>query len=198
LAQKAKDRNLIWVEFTPQFHTHLVKCAVALVPQPIQKVKKVMFGYILELLNEEGPRAFFDLLKGDRWASMAQKEKKHLACKRNCTLRHDHCKLAEEATEGLPQWQCDGCGCKFASRKAAKRHQCPIAKGASRGVVVNIDKGKSTVRPTLSKLATIPPLFPPHHLCHLPLLAYKRQKRRRDPEHHPLPGRLPWHSIPMT
>jgi hypothetical protein len=122
LAQKAEDRKLIWVKFTPQFHAHLVKCAVVLVPQPIQKVKKVMFGYILELLNEEGPQAFFNLSKGDRWATMAQKEKKCLARKRNCTLRHDHCRLAEEATEGLPQWQCDGCRCKFTSHKAAKRH----------------------------------------------------------------------------
>jgi hypothetical protein len=40
------------------------------------KVKKVMFVYILELLNEEGPQAFFDLLKGQRCASQAQKEKK--------------------------------------------------------------------------------------------------------------------------
>jgi hypothetical protein len=55
LAQKAKDRKILWVEFTPQFYTHLVKCAVALIPHPLHKVKKVMFRYILELLNGEGP-----------------------------------------------------------------------------------------------------------------------------------------------
>jgi hypothetical protein len=32
LAQRAKDGNLTWVEFTLQFHTHLIKCAIALVP----------------------------------------------------------------------------------------------------------------------------------------------------------------------
>jgi hypothetical protein len=105
-AQKAKDRNLIWVEFTPQFHAHLVKCAVVLVPQPIQKVKKVMFGFILELLNKEGPQAFFDLLKGDRWASMAQKEKKHLAHKRNCALRHNCHRLAKD-DESVVRWWLD-------------------------------------------------------------------------------------------
>jgi hypothetical protein len=42
-AQKAKDGKTFWVEFTPPFHTHLVKCAVALVPWPIEKLKKVMF-----------------------------------------------------------------------------------------------------------------------------------------------------------
>jgi hypothetical protein len=82
-AQKADDGTIMWVEFTPQFHSHLIKCAVVLVPQPISKVKKVLFVYILELLNKEGPQAFFALTKGQRHESQAQKEKKQLACKRN-------------------------------------------------------------------------------------------------------------------
>jgi hypothetical protein len=45
LAQKANDRKFFWVEFTPQFHAHLVKCAVALVPWLMLKVKKVMFAF---------------------------------------------------------------------------------------------------------------------------------------------------------
>jgi hypothetical protein len=69
LAQKAKDRKINWVEFSPQYHAHLVKCAIALVPWPIQKVKKVLFGFILELLNGESPQAFFDLSKGNRQAT---------------------------------------------------------------------------------------------------------------------------------
>jgi hypothetical protein len=82
-AQKANDGTIMWVKFAPQFHSHLVKCAVVLVPWPITKVKKVLFVYILELLNMEGPQAFFTLTKGQRCKSQAQKEKKHLACKRN-------------------------------------------------------------------------------------------------------------------
>jgi hypothetical protein len=82
-AQKAKDGKIFWVKFTPQFHAHLVKYAVALVPQLISKVKKVMFCFILELLNEEGPQAFFALTKGQRCESQAKKEKKQLAHKRN-------------------------------------------------------------------------------------------------------------------
>jgi hypothetical protein len=76
LAQKAKDRKMFWVEFTPQFHAHLVKCAVALVPHPINKVKKVMFKYVLELLNREGPQAFLNLTKGQQLATQALKEKR--------------------------------------------------------------------------------------------------------------------------
>jgi hypothetical protein len=31
-AQKAEDGKFSWVEFTPQFHSHLVKCAITCVP----------------------------------------------------------------------------------------------------------------------------------------------------------------------
>ena len=79
LAQKDEAGKISWVEFTPQFHAHLVKCAVVLVPQPIEKVKKVMFVYLLELLNGNSPQAFCDLLKGQRLATQAQKDKKQLA-----------------------------------------------------------------------------------------------------------------------
>jgi hypothetical protein len=119
LAQKAKNGKKIWVEFTPQFHTHLVKCAIALIPHPIQKVKEVMFMYILELLNGEGHLAFFNLTKGTRIATQTQKEKKHLAQKREHTLRQEHWKAAE-AAQGTPHQQCKPYRCKFASHKAAK------------------------------------------------------------------------------
>ncbi|KAH9952390.1 hypothetical protein BGW80DRAFT_1260523 [Lactifluus volemus] len=87
LAQKAEDGKISWVKFTPPYHAHLVKCAVALVPRPLQKVKKVMFVYVLETLNREAPKAFFDLTKGPSLAAKAQKEKKHLAQKRNPPVR---------------------------------------------------------------------------------------------------------------
>jgi hypothetical protein len=72
-----------------QHYSHLVKCAVALVPHPLLKVKRVMFVYLLELLNGEGPQAFFDLTKGTRIATQAQKDKKHLAWKRTCAARQE-------------------------------------------------------------------------------------------------------------
>ena len=85
-AQKAEDGNISWVEFSPPFHSHLVKCAVALVPHhvcPVPMVKRVMFVFILELLNQEGHLAFFDLQKGGCKANNAQKEKQHLAWKQS-------------------------------------------------------------------------------------------------------------------
>ncbi|KAH9961412.1 hypothetical protein BGW80DRAFT_1255888 [Lactifluus volemus] len=100
LAQKAEDRKIFWVKFTPPYHTHLVKCAVTLVPHPLQKVKKVMFAYILETLNGEAPKAFFDLTKGLSLTSKAQKKKKHLAWKRNHALRQEHQKGGEAKGKG--------------------------------------------------------------------------------------------------
>jgi hypothetical protein len=102
LAQKAEDRHFFWVEFTPQFHAHLVKSTVALVPQLIQKVKKVLFVFILELLNRKGPMAFFDLSKGNRWVTAAQKEKKHLVCKRNHASRCDHKDWLKKPSKAIP------------------------------------------------------------------------------------------------
>jgi hypothetical protein len=99
-AQKAKSGKIFWVKFAAQFHSHLVKCTVALVPHPLLKVKKVLFVYILELLNQEGHQAFFDLVKGTRIATQAQKEKKCLAWKRTCTARQESWKATNKAAQG--------------------------------------------------------------------------------------------------
>ncbi|KAH9961186.1 hypothetical protein BGW80DRAFT_1463940 [Lactifluus volemus] len=109
-AQKAEDGKFFWVEFNPPYHAHLVKCAVALVPCPLQKVKKVMFAYVLKTLNGEAPKAFFDLTKGPSLAAKAQKEKKCLAQKRNCISRQECRQVAEEAAGGQSQWTCKKCG----------------------------------------------------------------------------------------
>jgi hypothetical protein len=147
-AQKAEDGKIFWVEFTPQFYAHLVKCAVALVPRPLYKVKKVMFGYILDLLNGEGPQAFFDLTMGMWWATQAQKEKRRLAWKRNHILRHDH-RIAAQAVADGPERYCEFCKQQFATRRSQKRHRCPLANEKSG--VGGIDKGKGPALPQMKK-----------------------------------------------
>ena len=131
-AQKAEDGNFSWVEFAPPYHSHLVKCAVALVPHPIHVVKRVMFVYILELLNEEGHMAFFNLQKGGRKANNAQKEKKRLARKRRRAAKRERDREAAKAAK-LPsvERQCGGCGRKFNSRKTSRKHKCAKSKEAS-------------------------------------------------------------------
>src|SRR6266702_1433537 len=110
-AQKAEDGKISWVEFTPPFHSHLVKCAVALVPHPVHVVKRVMFVFILELLNGTGHSAFFKLQKGSRKANNAQREKRGLARKRSCAAKWEWDREAVKVAK-LPacEWQCGGVG----------------------------------------------------------------------------------------
>jgi hypothetical protein len=113
------------VEFAPPFHSHLVKCAVALVPHPVHMVKWVMFVFILELLNGDGPSAFFDLQTGGCKANNAQKEKRHLARKRSRAAKRERDREAAKVAR-LPthERECLTCGRKFQSRKTAKKHKC--------------------------------------------------------------------------
>ena len=112
-AQKAEDGNIFWVEFLPPFHAHLVKCAIALVPHPVPvaKVKKVMFVFVLELLNQEGHLAFFELQKGGRKANNAQKEKQRLARKRSRAAKRERDREAAKVAQLPPcQRECLTCG----------------------------------------------------------------------------------------
>ena len=172
-AQKAEDGNISWVEFSSPFHAHLVKCAIALVPHPVPvaKVKKVMFVFVLELLNREGHMAFFDLQKGGRKANNVQKEKRRLARKRSRAVKREREREAAKAAQLPPrQRECLTCGRKFQSRKTAKRHKC-----AKHSKVVR-DKGKmaeeSSLRPAppaqLNKPAIIPAPVAPTTPASLP------------------------------
>src|SRR5260221_4634623 len=59
-AQRTDGGPIDWVEFTPAGHSHLVRCALKLTPSiPAAKVKRVMFVFILKVLNGDGPRAPF-------------------------------------------------------------------------------------------------------------------------------------------
>ena len=53
-AQRGPNGDLDWVEFAPPFHTHLIKCATALLPPQLcsmKRLKGVLFAYVLEVLN---------------------------------------------------------------------------------------------------------------------------------------------------
>ena len=127
-AQKAEDGNIAWVEFTAPFHPHLVKCAVALVPHhvcPVPMVKRVMFVFILELLNQEGHLAFFKLQKGGHKANNSQKEKQCLAWKCSHAAKWERDREAAKVAKLPPcEWECLTCRRKFQSCKTAKKHKC--------------------------------------------------------------------------
>ena len=59
-AQQTNGSSIDWVEFHPAVHSHLVRCAIKLAPSvPTAKVKQVMFIYLLEVLNGDGPELSF-------------------------------------------------------------------------------------------------------------------------------------------
>ena len=180
-AQKAEDGNISWVEFSSPYHAHLVKCAIALMPHPeprvkvmthpvpVAKVKRVMFVFVLELLNQEGHLAFFELQKVGRKANNAQKEKRRLARKRSRAAKREQERESAKA-ENLPlrQRTCLVCGRMFQSRKTAKRHKC-----AKHSKVVR-DKGKTVAESSshpaphtelnkpVTRQAPVAPTAPPH------------------------------------
>ncbi|KAF8267787.1 hypothetical protein EI94DRAFT_1700721 [Lactarius quietus] len=91
-----------------------------------------MFVYILELLNGVGDTAFFNLLKGGHKANNAQREKRRLAWKRwRAAKREWECEAAKAAKLPPQERSCSKCGSRFASRKTACKHKCPISKGKS-------------------------------------------------------------------
>ncbi|KAH9032062.1 hypothetical protein EDB83DRAFT_2319167 [Lactarius deliciosus] len=122
----AEDGNISWVEFSPPYHSHLVKSTVALVPHPVHVVKK--------LLNREGNLTFFNLQKGGHKANDAQKEKKCLAWKQSRAAKHERaCEATKVAKLPTHEWQCKACGRKFKSCKTARKHKCTATKVESVG-----------------------------------------------------------------
>ncbi|KAF8258477.1 hypothetical protein EI94DRAFT_1754601, partial [Lactarius quietus] len=159
-AEKAEDGNISWVEFSPPFHSHLIKCAVVLVPIhacPVPMVKRVMFEFILELLNQEGHLAFFELWKGSCKANNAQKEKQCLALK--WTVKAAQLPPCER--------QCLRCGHKFNSHKTAKKNKCSKSKVVRTKEAAVGESSSHPVPPTkLNKLAApIPPPAPTTPAC---------------------------------
>jgi hypothetical protein len=84
-----------------------------------------MFVFILELLNQEGHLAFFELQKGGRKANNAQKEKQCLARKWSRAAKREREREAAKVAQLPPcEQECLTCGRKFQSRKTAKKHKC--------------------------------------------------------------------------
>jgi hypothetical protein len=68
--QKDERGKILWVDFQPPFHTHLVRQALALLPAlcPMAKGKCCMFVFVLEVLEGNGPGpygsgSFFSIAK---------------------------------------------------------------------------------------------------------------------------------------
>ena len=65
-AQKANDgNNISWVKFAPQTHSHLVHQAITLAPTlyPLALLKRVMFTFLLEVVNDRGHMGLASFVK---------------------------------------------------------------------------------------------------------------------------------------
>ena len=63
-AQRGPSGDFDWVEFAPPYHTHLIKCATALLPPQLcsmKRLKGVLFAFVLEVLNS--PASSLDKFK---------------------------------------------------------------------------------------------------------------------------------------
>ena len=75
------DAPITWVEFVPKGHTHLVRCALKLVPPtralPLAKIKACMFSFILEVLNGPGGSpGFFNARKAAKPRKRSPRKRK--------------------------------------------------------------------------------------------------------------------------
>src|SRR5579863_4196060 len=118
-ATKDDAGQLDWVDFQPPFHTHLVRKAVSLLPPlcPVAKGKRVMFVFLLEVLNEDshgspghnpGPLAFFNLLKKPSPSAPKTAAASHGASAPTPPVSHSGAPLLGLRAGGKPVKSCPG------------------------------------------------------------------------------------------
>ena len=107
MAQKDETGKVSWVEFIPEFHSHLVKRAFSLLSRPItpsarRMLKKAIFVFILEILNQEREVEFFALEYGDTGKNNAEQKKKRISCKHRHVNKQEHTCKENESPEVQP------------------------------------------------------------------------------------------------
>lgn len=144
-SQKDEKGEIVWVEFSREYHSHLVKCGMALLPSmafaSLQMAKKAIFVFILEVLNREAEESFFALQRGKTHANRAQQEKNRLSRKRSRAAKRERAREEPKAllSAQVPQGNavkkevggklsisCSKCSKAFKSRKRAKKHTCKV------------------------------------------------------------------------
>ena len=112
-ATKDDSGRLDWVDFQPSFHTHLVHKAVSLLPPlcPVAKGKRVMFVFLLEVLNEDshgapgcnpGPLAFFNVFKNPSPSALKKAAASHGASAPTPPVSHSGAPLPGLRAGGKP------------------------------------------------------------------------------------------------
>lgn len=167
IATKDEKGLFTWVEFSPAFHSHLIKAAftaigAALTSPSARMAKKCLFIFILELLNREASLRFFEVQKGKVKDAQASQEKKRLARKRSRAAKRERVRSAQQIgvvpetkkTKGTTAG-CSDCGRKFASRKKFTAHACNQRADGKRATLQEsvhklLNSTKSASLPTVS------------------------------------------------
>jgi hypothetical protein len=186
-SQKDEKGEIVWVEFSREFHSHLVKCGMALLPSmafaSLQMAKKAIFVFVLEVLNREAEESFFALQRGKIHANRAQQEKNRLSRKRSRAAKRERAREEPKALLGaqVPQGNavkkevggklsisCSKCGKAFKSRKRAKKHTCKVKVEQQKEEVKPEPTAPSPPGSTTPKLSPSPPVTVPSEAeeCH--------------------------------
>ncbi|KAG2108753.1 uncharacterized protein F5147DRAFT_836967 [Suillus discolor] len=102
MATKSEMGQFTWLTLRPVYHSMVVKTALCTLfgdhyyPRLVNKIKSVLFVYLLEVANEEAPDAFFALEKGSTTHNRANREKKRLARKRSRAAKRERTRILEK------------------------------------------------------------------------------------------------------
>jgi hypothetical protein len=173
IAQLDEQGGVSWVEFAPQYHSHLVRSTMSLFPRlapsAVSMAKRAMFVYILEVLNRAEDDTFILLQRGKSQDNRTQREKNRLARKRARAAKREREREAAkrivppagaEVTKTSAGTTCTSCGRLFNSRKRYSKHACvrKEKKGSKQNLSGSTELESRTSTPTTTNSTGVPPV----------------------------------------
>ncbi|KAF8241188.1 hypothetical protein K440DRAFT_637797 [Wilcoxina mikolae CBS 423.85] len=143
-AAKSVDGKFFWVTLDKQYHSVLVKTALAIASRseltfPIGLLKEELFSHLLQILNGEPQSDFFCSQKIEAKANRANRERKRLARKRSRAAARERKRECDKLKipcdkRGVPASgqtrSCKVCLKQFTSRKRLSKHVCTDSSSA--------------------------------------------------------------------
>ncbi|KAI9431696.1 hypothetical protein H4582DRAFT_2198849 [Lactarius indigo] len=132
-----------WVVLKKDYHSKVVSKFIwtlgdgkRLTPRSVEKIKKILFVFLLDVLNGVSVGDFFALKKGETLENRAKHEIKRMARKRARAAKRERVRMAQQdsrASNGLKARKqdrktCHHCGNTFESRNKRRKHECPGQK----------------------------------------------------------------------
>jgi cytochrome c5 len=132
---KDETGKISWVEFEPDYHSHLIKIALnaigsPLTPPSLKMAKKCLFVFIIDLLNGHCVDKYFELAHAVRKEQQAKTQRKRIARKRKRAAKRERDREEQKlkVLTGSTTVKCEICGRNFTSRKTIAKHACESKK----------------------------------------------------------------------